>query len=219
MAKKTRKKTLGVNPWLRIWAKPRDTIAKIVKFNPKHRFIILSFLYGLPMLLHMAQNFSFGEDYTIGGIVIVAIVLATFVGMLAITIASALLLWTGRWIGGEGDYFPVRAAVSWSNVPNIFSILVWAVLIFFFRDKLFLDEFNEQTFAGMQFGIVSGALVLQAILSIWSFIMLIKGLGQVHGFSAWKGILNVLIPFFIIGILIWLISWIFWACDGMPMPQ
>ncbi|NGX47716.1 MAG: hypothetical protein K1000chlam3_01098 [Chlamydiae bacterium] len=210
------KKTLGVNPWTHIWIKPRETLKKVVRFNPKYRFVILSFIYGLPMLLHMAQNLSVGEQFNIVGIVIVALVLATFVGMLGLTIASALVYWTGKWIGGKANYFPVRAAVSWSNVPNIIAIIVWAILIYNFRDHIFLSEFDEMNFVGGQMTLITGALVVQAAIAIWSFIILVKGLGEVQGFSAWKGVLNVLIPFFMIGILIWVITWLFWACNGMP---
>lgn len=210
------KKTLGVNPWTHIWIKPRETLKKVVRFNPKYRFVILSFIYGLPMLLHMAQNLSVGEQFNIIGIVIVALVLATFVGMLGLTIASALVYWTGKWIGGKANYFPVRAAVSWSNVPNIFAIIVWAFLIYNFRDHIFLSEFDEMNFVGGQMTLITGALFVQAAIAIWSFIILVKGLGEVQGFSAWKGVLNVLIPFFMIGILIWVITWLFWACNGMP---
>ncbi|NGX27271.1 MAG: hypothetical protein K940chlam6_01204 [Chlamydiae bacterium] len=210
------KKTLGVNPWTHIWIKPRETLKKVVRFNPKYRFVILSFIYGLPMLLHMAQNLSVGEQFNIIGIVIVALVLATFVGMLGLTIASALVYWTGKWIGGKANYFPVRAAVSWSNVPNIFAIIIWAILIYNFRDHIFLSEFDEMNFVGGQMTLITGALFVQAAIAIWSFIILVKGLGEVQGFSAWKGVLNVLIPFFMIGILIWVITWLFWACNGMP---
>ncbi len=209
------KKILKVNPWTSIWVKPRNTIRQIVSFNPKFRFVILSFIYGLPTLFHTAQNFSLGETYNMAGIVIAAIVLATFVGMLVITIASGLLLWTGKWIGGKGSYFPVRAAVSWSNVPNVIAIIVWAVLIFIFREQSFMESFEEMNFTGNQMAIASGAVFIQAVLSIWSFVILVKALGQVHGFSSWKGVLNVLIPFFLIGIVIWAISWLFWMGAGM----
>jgi len=209
-------KTLGVNPWTHIWFKPRETIQEIIQFNPKFRFVILSFLYGLPMLLHMAQNISLGERFTTGGISIVALILATFAGMLGLTIAAGLVYWTGKWIGGTGNYHQVRAAVSWSNVPNIISIIVWAILIFTFGKEVFMEDFGEQTFASTQMALVTGSLVIQAILSIWSFIILVKGLGEAQGFSAWKGVLNVLIPFFLVGILIWAVSWIFWIGNGMP---
>ncbi|NGX38012.1 MAG: hypothetical protein K1000chlam2_01181 [Chlamydiae bacterium] len=210
------KKKLGVNPWTHIWVKPRETIQKVVRFDPKHQFVILSFIYGLPMLLHMAQNASLGETFTTAGIVLVAVVLAIFVGMLAITIASALLFWTGKWIGGKSKYYPVRAAVSWSNVPNIVAIIVWAILVYTFRDKIFMENFEDLNFVGREMMIVTGALIVQAVLAVWSFIILVKSLGQVQGFSAWKGVLNVLIPFFMVGFVIWAATWIFWVCDGMP---
>lgn len=209
------KDKLGVNPWTHIWIKPRETVRAIVDFNPKHRFWILSFLYGLPMLLHMAQNLSLGGGFTTVGIVIVALVLAVFAGWLGLTIASGLIYWTGKWIGGQASYFPVRAAVSWSNVPNIIAVIVWLVLIFNFRDQIFLAEFDEMNFAGSQMTLLTGALIVQTAIAIWSFILLVKGIGEVQGFSAWKGVLNVLIPFFLAGIFIWVISWFFWVGNGM----
>lgn len=210
------RKTLGVNPWTSIWVKPRDTIRKIVKFNPKYRFAILSFLYGLPMLLHTAQNLDLGETYSVGGIVLVAIVLATFIGMLGITISSALIYWTGKWIGGKAPYINVRAAVSWSNVPAIISIIVWAFLLYTFMSEVFMDGFEQMDFQGAHSSLITVGILAQSVASIWSFIILVKGLGEVQGFSAWKGVLNVLIPFFLVGIVIWLISWAIWIATGMP---
>lgn len=215
MAKKQQK--LGINPWISIWVKPRETLHKIVAFNAKYRFFILSFLYGLPMLLHTAQSYSLGEKFTLFGISVVSILLATFIGMLVLTIASGLLYWTGKWIGGEADYYAVRAAASWSNVPNIVSIVMWIILMIAFGDQVFFAKFQEQNFAGSGLVLVSIAMFVQAILSIWSFIILVKGLGEVQGFSAWKGILNVLIPFFMVGVFIWLLTWIFWFFRGMSV--
>ncbi len=208
-------KEIGVNPWLSIWVKPRETVAKIVAFNPKHRFLLLSFLYGLPMLLNIVQNLSLGDLYGMTGIVIAAVVLATFAGMLAITVASALLLWTGKWIGGQGNYQSIRAAVAWSNVPNILLVLTWVVLLFLFREQVLVDSYEEMDFVGQEFMVASIALAVQSILGIWSFVILVKGLGQVQKFSAWKGVLNVLIPFFLIGLVIWVVSWLVWVSLGV----
>lgn len=199
-------KTLGLNPWTRIWTSPRETIRSIVNFNPKFRFIILSFLHGLPTLFYTAQDMSMGNTYSFFAIALTAIILATFIGMLAITIGSALFLWTGKWIGGKATYYPIRAAVSWSNVPNVIIILTWIVLIYFFREQVFLKGFQQTDFIGAAFTGMAIALVVQTVMSIWSFVILVKGLAEVQGFSAWKGLLNVLIPFFMIAILIWVIT-------------
>jgi len=210
------KQPLGVNPWTHIWIKPRDTIRQIINFDPKYRFWILSFLYGLPMLLHMAQNLSMGTAFSTAGIAIAAVVLATFAGWLGLSIASWLVHWTGKWIGGKSGYYPIRAAVSWSNAPNIISIIVWIILILSFQKEIFLAEFDEMSFTGSQMSIVTGSLFVQAVISIWSFIILVKGIGEAQGFSAWKGVLNVLIPFFMVGALIWVVTWLFWVGNGMP---
>lgn len=197
---------LEINPWSRIWTNPRETIRKIVEFNPKYRFAVLSFLHGLPMLFYMAQDLSLGDTFSVAGIVLVCLILSTFLGMLSITIGAALFYWTGKWIGGQGSYYPVRAAVSWSNVPNIVIIFTWLALLFFFRHQVFLAAFQKGQFVGAAFTIYAIILLTQAVMSIWSFVILVKGLAEVQGFSAWKGLLNVLIPFFMIVILSWIIS-------------
>lgn len=210
------KRILDGNPWFSIWVRPRSTIREIVKTDPKYRFILLSAIYGFPMLLHMAQNLSLGEKYSTMAIIIGALVLATFVGMIGISIASVLIYWTGRWIGGDSGYYPVRAAVSWSNVPSIVNIMIWIILMATFGNTIFKEDFGMQSFQGTDQIVVFGAFFLELVLSIWSFVILVKGLGEVQGFSAWKGLLNVLIPFFLVAIIIWVLTWLFWVANGMP---
>ncbi len=201
--------TMGINPWTRIWTHPRETIRKIVEFNPKFRFIALSFLHGLPMLFYMAQDMSLGDTFSVPGIILVSIILATFIGMLSITIGSALFLWTGKWIGGQGTYYPIRAAVSWSNVPNLVIVLTWVALILFFKNDLFLASFQKTEFVGNALALYFIVLLVQAVMSIWSLVILIKGIAEVQKFSAWKGLLNVLIPFIMVLFFIWILSKVF----------
>lgn len=198
-------KQLGVNPWTHIWTNPRETIRKIVNFNPKYGFFLLSFLYGLPMLFYWAQDLSLGETTSLMGIVIGSVILAIFVGMLSMTIGSALVLWTGKWIGGKSSYYPIRAAISWSCVPNVLSIIIWAVLILLFGKNLFLDSFPQQSLSTGLMLLGVGLVVIQGVLAVWAFVIAVNGIAEVQGFSAWKALLNVLIPFLMVVILVWLI--------------
>lgn len=202
-------KQLGINPWTHIWTHPRETIRSIVDFNPKHRFFLLSFLHGLPTLFYFAQDMSMGGTFSLFGIILASIILAIFIGMLSITIGAALIYWTGKWIGGQGTFYPIRAAVSWSNVPNIVIIAIWAVLIFLFRNQLFLKGFPQETLSTPNLLLVMILLLAQFAMSVWAIVILVKELAEVQGFSAWKGLLNVVIPiaivfvvFFIIGFLV-----------------
>jgi len=44
---------------------------------------------------------------------------------------------------------------------------------------------------------------------------LLKTLGEVQGFSAWKALLNVVIPLVIVVAAIWLVGWIIWGTSAI----
>ncbi len=199
---------LDINPWTAIWVRPRETIQKIVNFNPQYYFVILASVYGFNLLMQMMQNLSLGQDFSLTGIMVVALILAPFLGMLSLSVGAFLLRWTGKWIGGKGSYLAIRASMTWANVPNVINILLWLILVGFFKRAVFMNTFGQTPFEGGLVYFVAFIFLLQTVLSIWSFIILIKGLAQVQGFSAWKGLFNVLIPFFMIGIVVWLASYI-----------
>jgi hypothetical protein len=203
---------LKVNPWVSIWVRPRDTIRKIIDFDPGYRFALLSGIYGFPLLLQISQNFSLGQSIPIFIIILIALCLSVFVGMLVISIESALLLWTGRWLGGVASYKEIRAAVAWSNVPNIVTIATWIIFLAIFGQQAFFYEFPEGVFTGSLYSILFLLSLIQLIISIWSLIIFLQALGEVQGFSAWKALLNAIIPFVIVVLAIWIIgTFVMWA--------
>lgn len=195
------------NPWLSIWTKPKQTVRSIVDTDPKFGFLALSAIYGLPMALNFAQNFSLGEKVPIWAILIGALIVCTIFGMIGISVSTWLLHVTGRWIKGKGSYQMIRTAVAWSNVPNIVTILMWIVLMSVFGRAVFNKQFSDTHFIGFQAGIVFIVFLVQAVISIWGFIILLQGLSEVQGFSVWKALLNVLIPFVIVVAIIWVVGW------------
>ncbi len=195
------------NPWLRIWTDPRGTIRSIVSRDPKYRFVWLSAIYGLPIAFNFAQNFSLATQVPLWAIWIASLILAPFLGMIGISVCAWALKVTGRWIGGMGTFQTVRAAVAWSNVPSIVSVAMWIVLMGVFGAQVFRREFAEMTFIGYQAGVVFLTFLVQTIASIWGFIILLKTLGEVQGFSSWKALLNILIPFIIVVAIVWLLAW------------
>jgi hypothetical protein len=209
-------KLLNTNPWLKIWTEPRKTIKAIVNFNPKYRFAFLSGVYGLPMLLDAAQNSSLGQSLPLAAIVVISLVLSVFIGMLAFTVMSGLLFWTGRWLGGNAPYLHIRAALSWANVPNVIRIVLWAVLIGVFGNRVFSNTFVETPLLGYELAVRGFIFLALMVLAIWSFIILLNTLAQVQGFSAWRALLNVIIPFVIVTLFIWFVLWVVWWFIGVP---
>jgi len=203
------KKSLTLNPWISIWAKPQKTIREIVKFDTNYRLLVLAFLYGFPMLLQIAQNLSLGEDYSLTGILIGSAILALGIGLLEITVLSGLIYWTGKWIGGKGSYQQVRTSVAWSNVPNILMIFGWFLLLTNLAEDTFIQQKMENIFK-VDPSIVEVVGILQVIAAIWALLILIKGLAQIQKFSSWKSILNLFIPAALVVVGVWASTWVYW---------
>ena len=200
------KEHLSTNPWLQIWVHPRQTMQEILNYDVKYRFVLLSGIYGFPLVLSFAQSLSLGRSMSLSIIFLISLVLAVFIGMLGITISSAILYWIGKWIGGQGSYLEVRSAVAWSNVPNAIQIVLWLVLLAGFGNKVFDQDFTNTPFVGGDLGFVVCLFLAQAALGIWSFVILLHTLGAAQQFSAWKSLLNIFIPIALLIVGMWFVS-------------
>ncbi len=208
-------KQFDMTPWKSIWLEPRKTIRSIVRTNPKAQFWLLSWLYAFPVLLHMAQSLSLGEVFPIALIVLISAGLAAFVGWASLSILAYILLWTGRWIGGDATFLELRAAVAWANVPNVVNIILWVLLTIEFGALLFTTGFSEMEFMGYQLGLVVVVFILQLTVAVWSFIILIKTIAEVQGFSAWKALLNIFMPLILVLAASYVLAWIVWSIHAL----
>jgi hypothetical protein len=193
------------NPWLRIWTEPRSTIREIITTDPKFGFILLSAVYGLPLAFNIAQSFNLTYTIPFWAVIIGALVVCPFLGMIGISISTWLLQICGRLIGGKSDFLAIRAAVAWSNVPNFVTVLMWIALLSIFGEQVFSPEFTETHFIGFQAGAVFLIFLIQSVVSVWGFIILLNTLAEAQGFSIWKALLNVIIPVAIV-LAIWLFA-------------
>jgi len=199
-----------MNPWFGMWVRPREMIRQIIAENPRFRFGILSFLYGLPSLFHVAQNFSLGLHFPLSVILGGAVVLGIVYGLLSLSIMSALIYWTGKWLKGAASYLEIRAAVSWSNVTNIVPVCLWVLLILLCGQGVFDETFMQGFVTSQNAGILFPFFLLQFVVSIWSFVILFQALGEVQKFSAWMALLNVFIPFALVVGGIWVLMGAIW---------
>ena len=167
-----------INPWLSIWTEPRATIQQVVDGDTNMMVLILAPLAGiasaLPRNIELAYS---GLDNLLG------LVLAGCIGGYVFVFLSAYLTrWTGYWLGGTASLVSIRAAHVFSSIPMITSavllLLLWVVL----------SHLNGPI-AGMEIGI----RLMIATLGIWSAVLYCKCLGQVQGFSAWKGLANMML--------------------------
>lgn len=199
---------LKVRPWLSIWIRPKQTVREIINTNVKYRFFVLSLIYGLPIVFRIAQNFSLGGVFTLPAILLLCLILAPLIGSIGFFISTALITWTGKWLGGKGSFPEVRCAVSWTNATNLITVLIWLFLIFQFRQIVFYEGFLRMPMTVSESVWIGTYLLVQMTVSIWSFILLVLGVSEVHAFSIWKSLLNIVMAF-AVGVAL---SWVVLTC-------
>ena len=201
-----------MNPWFSMWVHPRRTIRQIVATNPDRLVLTLAAISGIVQGLTNASNKSQGEHASLAMLLMVNLILGPVMGIIGLWVGASLLRWTGGWIGGQADSRRIRTAVAWSNVPMIWSLLLWVPALLLFGAELFTKATPIIDANLMLSSLFLGFSIGTTVIGIWSFVVCLHALGEVQGFSAWKALLNgllamlvVLIPILaIVGIAIWL---------------
>jgi hypothetical protein len=155
--------------------------------------LALAALAGFAQALDRASSQNLGDRITLPAIFGLSFLLGCLGGVISLYLGGLLLGWSGHWIGGRGTLAEIRAAMAWSRVPVIAALLLWAPALALFGRELFtsktpiLDASRPLTAAMMGFSVVEFGL------GIWSLVLLLKCLGEVQGFSAWKALGNILL--------------------------
>jgi xanthosine utilization system XapX-like protein len=192
-------------PWVAIWMSPRETIMKIVNRDPTHQVIMLGALAGgLTMLnFFLAAALDFTPTPPPARLVpylpmltLASPFLGAAFGLLGLYIGAFLIDWSGRALGGVGNAVTVRAAVAWSQVPQIcLSATMLLILLGLGVWQAFIPSLPDPNAAtgatANPFTVTRG---VESIISIWSFILLLHCVGAVHRFSAWRALGALLLP-------------------------
>jgi hypothetical protein len=164
-----------------------------VTYSPESALLPLAAVGGLVQVLDRASARSLGDNIPFDVILALCGALGPLIGIIELYLGSALISWTGKWIGGEAEADDIRTALAWANVPLIGVFVVWILQVVLLGPELFttltprLDESAGLALTFLALGLA------QVALGIWAFFILVKGLGEVQGFSAWKAFGNVLL--------------------------
>jgi hypothetical protein len=194
-----------LSPWVHIWTRPRAVMRQILDGNPRRMVHRLAILGGVAAGLGANVNLP-GIQIPLPVVIVCKLVVGVLVGLIGLYVAGGLVLMTGRWLGGRGDFVAVRSALAWSNVPVIWAALLWLPLFVYLgwdafninRDMMLVDPI------GLMLMVPIG--IATVVVVIWRVVILCKVVGEAHRFSAWHSlgafliaILIVLVP---IGIMI-----------------
>lgn len=169
----------------------------MVDQRDKKKFAVLASIYGLPIVLHISQLFSYGSQMSLGLMWILALLFAPIVGLIAIHILAFILFWVGKPLKGKGSKFEIERVIAWSNVPMLLNIAGWVILTLVFGSQAFTYSFVHQLFSSTEQAVILLFSFLQFVAVIWSLILLLNSLVVIRAFSIQKAILNVGVPYLI----------------------
>lgn len=99
---------------------------------------------------------------------------------------------TGQWLRGRSNYDTFRTVLAWSLVPSITTLLFLMPEVAVFGDSLFKSDLVVYSLASRTLAIAGG--LAQLVFSIWSLVILIKGIMLVQNFSLGRALANMILP-------------------------
>ncbi|MDD9825071.1 MAG: YIP1 family protein [Gammaproteobacteria bacterium] len=205
----------ALNPWISMWTKPRATIRQIVAADPRRLVLALAAIVGISEGLDASARHLARETLDVAAFYSIALIVAgigAIFSMIGLYISAAFIRWTGVWIGGRASKVSIRAAIAWSFVP-----IIWVAPLSFLTVVLFatvgqvsgdgaspLLGFSRAFFVG----VAGVAGVTGFVAELWSFVLLLKSLGEVQGFSAWKALGNLMLSALLFLIVIVVVSFV-----------
>ena len=199
----------SITSFFTIWTAPRATIRRIVDTDPTRNVIALAAVG--PAIGMLASQWSRALDNNANLSVLwplwvaLIVALSAAVGVLSVFILGALFKWSGSLLGGVARSVEVRAAIAWSSVPGIAAqiILLIAVLL---GVPMPTPHAPPGTLPHID-PALHKVMVVQGMLGFWGLVILLKSLGEVHRFSAWRALGAILIPpliAFVVGLIVFI---------------
>jgi len=179
------------NLLVKLWFNPTAALRFILAYHPDKYVLTLLTLGGIARAIDRATQQHQGDTMSITGILLLALLGGGLFGWMTYLLYAWGMSVTGRWLGGQADYDTLRVILAWSLVPSISTLLLLVPQVLIFGNDLFKSALVFYSLASRTFYIACG--LVELALSIWSFIILLKGIALAQGFQLSRSFINMLL--------------------------
>jgi len=177
-----------LDPWFAIWTRPRAALRQILDSDPRRSIYRLAALGGIAGALKLATESGAAETAPVATTLAIAVTGGALGGVLFLFLFPGLVRVAGRWLGGRGGMIEIRAAVAWSNVPEIWGMALWLPRAVLLGEEMFQPvppgiEGNPP--AALFFGLL---VLAQTLVGFWGLVIGLKCIAEAHRFSAWRAL-------------------------------
>ena len=179
---------MTLNPWRSIWLQPRATIRQIVNTDPERHVLALVAANSVMGALITALASALEGQLGLLFLLLIVLVLAPIAAVVMLYLMAVLLRWTGGWLGGVASSRDLRAAIAWGGVPSVIAGAVLLVAMLMPGLDLFPTPPPELQASPLLLATYGLGPKIQSLAALWSVVAIIKCVGEVHGFSAWRAL-------------------------------
>jgi len=192
----------NLSPWFSMWCQPKRTVRQIATDGAGVGVLLMGALIGLGDMLDQAYNEGRGDDAALALVLLSASLVGSFQGVVWLIFNGYLLSVVGRWLGGKARTEQTAIALAYSNVPIFWAMLLWVPIYIILGGDLFKSEVPASALSGPSIDFVWWVIyALGGAAGVWSLVLLILSLSEVHEFSAWRAVLTILLGWVLYSIL------------------
>lgn len=194
-----------INPFTGIWLRTRETVRFVIERKSAKFIILLIVLTGFASGLIGFMN-TRSADREPWAAILQALITGPIGSAFGYFIGAAILILVGRMFKGTANYPEMFKALVTAQIPQIWLLpllIIWALAS---PETFFADRMDVE---GDPIVVIMS--IVMGIVSVWTFVIVCKAVGEAHGVSSWKGFFIVLIPGVIITIFVLIIVFVLFA--------
>ncbi|RAZ66991.1 Yip1 family protein [Planococcus maitriensis] len=195
----------GLNPFTDIWLRTRETVRFVIERKSFKFIILLIVLTGFASgLIGMMNERS--SDMPAWAAILQALVTGPIGSAFGYFLGAAILVLVGRLFKGTASYQEMFKALATARIPQIWLLPLLIIWVLASPETFLADRTDVE---GNPIVVVMS--IVMAVVSIWTFIIVCKAVGEAHRVSSWKGFFIVVLPGIIITFIVLLIVFVLFA--------
>lgn len=194
-----------LNPFTDIWLHTRETVRFVIERKSFKFIILLIVLTGFASgLIGMMNERS--SDMPAWAAILQALVTGPIGSAFGYFLGAAILVLVGRLFKGTASYQEMFKALATAQIPQIWLLPLLIIWVLASPETFLADRTDVE---GNPIVVVMS--IVMAVVSIWTFIIVCKAVGEAHRVSSWKGFFIVVLPGIIITFIVLLIVFVLFA--------
>ena len=175
-----------MNPLLSIWSQPKNTVQYMLDNKPISYLVFLSISYSFATGILAFADTGFIVKFSLPVILLLITILSIIISIVGLGLSAVIYTWIGKLLGGTGTIRNTSYAVAAGFIPTIWTMPIGIIAVSLYGKNLFYKpDIFSVTNMSIGFYLLHNLVLIG--VSIYGIVVLSKGLGLVHNFSALRG--------------------------------